>query len=464
MSTLAVSKEVAPKADRESNEIRYRKKLSAGHTFRVVLRNSIYAALGRVLVGIVKLLVKKGFSKAFLRRLPGEVFSLNPLKWAAVFGGFSSFRFVMQTVTRVGQLVHLPEKAAALISGCLCSAPVLVMNNETRTELCLYALVRALHTFALRFVLPLLPTWAQKFEHYDVALMCLSSVQISYGCLFFPSTLPASYQAFLVKAAMYDERCIRSNCSYMQGNGLIPDVVSICWERNLPLPTGSDSDVEKLLCFFAHKHYSCNGWAWRFILQNMLSMGLPLYGPLKVVATVAMHRKRLLANPKRVIVRGLRSVFLSSLFLALYTATIIRSCCFCVHHGIKGAAKVSAVCSLAGLATLLEPKGRRMDLALYCGMYALRSFVLTQNRLGRLPYPRNSLIVSVYLLSMSFLFYEYEEEPRLLNGRVRSAFRMLLGEKPASKHQEDRHEGHAHGAAHPDKTPEPTKEVTKTVD
>ncbi|KPI85861.1 hypothetical protein ABL78_5081 [Leptomonas seymouri] len=411
----------------EARENQCRKQLSFKHTLKIVLRNSLYAAIGRILVGIVKGLVKRGLSGAFLARVPSEFLSLDPLKWAAVFGGFSSFRFCLQTLQRLLNPFGVSEKLAALLAGCICATPVYVMNKETRMELCLYLFVRSAHTFCLRYVLPHMPKLMREFRHYDVLLMCMSSAQIAYGCLFNPDTLPKSYQGFLVRASTYQEKLIRGHSGYARER-LIPDLVDYCWSKNLPIIKDFDQKGAATLCKLTHGDHSCNTWALVFIVRNMLTMGIPLYGPLRLVAMLGFQRKRLLTHPISTIARNVRSMLISALFLATYVAVILRSACFSVQHraGVKA---VTALCSLAGLATLLEPKSRRMDLALYCAMYALRSFLLTQNLRGRLPYPRHWFVCSVYVLSVGFIFYEYEEEPKLLDRRVRSALRLLLGEQ-----------------------------------
>ncbi|KAG5481023.1 hypothetical protein LSCM1_06699 [Leishmania martiniquensis] len=412
----------------DSREIEYRKQLSFTHTLKVILRNSIYAAIGRVLIGVVKTLVKRGLSKALLVRIPSELLSLNPLKWAAVFGGFSSFRFCLQTLVRLLTPLGVSEKFLSLLAGCISATPAFVMNKETRTELSLYLFVRSAHTFSLRYLLPFMPRTLQEFRHYDVLLMCLSSAQIAYGCLFNPNTLPKSYQGFLNRASTYHEKLIRGHSGFCRER-LVPDLVDYCWSRQLPVIENFDQRGANTLCQVAHGNYSCNMWAVVFIIKNMLTMGMPLYFPLRLVSMMAFQRRRLITSPLSTITHNVRSMLVSSLFLALYSGIILRSACFGVQHRGGGTKTVTALCSLAGLATLLEPKGRRMDLALYCSMYALRSFLLTQNLRGRLPYPRHWFVCTVYVFSVGFIFYQYEEEPRLLDRRVRTALRLLLGEQ-----------------------------------
>ncbi|EPY28289.1 hypothetical protein STCU_05190 [Strigomonas culicis] len=436
----------------EEAEAQYRSRLSKRHTLRIALRNGLYAAIGRILIGILKQLAKKGLSRAFLQRVRGEVLSLDPIKWAFVFGGFSCYRLCVQLLTRLADALRLPHKSVSFFSGCICSLPALVMNKTTRTELSLYMFVRAAHAFALRFVLPRLPLSLQRFDHYDTLLMCLSSVQICYGCMFAPFTMPPSYQNFLSQASTYDRRFFRAYIGYMRGH-TAPEMVDLSVEKGWELFNGHSQESVNRLCEYTHKGYTCNGWILHFIPINMLRVGIPLYGPLKFFMLVTGGQKKLRQHPTTTLLRALKSVLTSALFLALYVSIFIRSACFSIHMGYRGGLRTSLLGSLAGLATLLEPKGRRMDLALYCAMYALRSFLLTQNRLGHLPYPRHWFVFSTYLASMGFMLYEYEEEPKLLNPRVRSAMKLLLGERAGKSHVSRL------GAGHADATPEKESEA-----
>lgn len=423
---------VAKHHPKENNGETHKERLSARRTAKTVLYNAAGAAICRVIIGIFKLLAKKGPTKVFLQRLPGEVLSLNPLKWAAIFGGFSSLRFVAQAISRGGRYVRMPQKLATLIAGFVCATPVFVMNKSTQTEMCLYAFVRAMHTFSLRFVFPRLPPVLQRFQHYDVLLMCISAMQITYGCLFAPSTMPKSYQKFLGKASMLDERLMRGHSGLMRGL-ISPEFADYCADNNLGPFDAQSPTVGQQVCDHVHPGQSCNGYALAFIPRNMVYMGIPLYSQLRVAVILTTQRKKLMSHPTKTIVREVKSVLTSSLFLALYVACIIRSSCFGLRRGDRGGVRLALVCFCAGLPTLLEPKNRRMDLALYCAMYAIRSFLLTQYRLGRLPYPRHWFVLLTYFASVCFLFLQYEEDPQLLNSRARHILRFLLRERASDK-------------------------------
>lgn len=402
---------------------------SIRHYIVIILRNTAAAFIIRILVGVVKSLTRKGISRAFLVGVEREIFSLNPPKWAAIIGGLSSFRLCVKLLELFSsRVVSIHEKSIPFLSGCICSLPAMVMNRSTRTELALYALVRALHTFVLRFIFPFLPECVRNFSHYDVLLMCMSSSQISYGAYYAQSTLPANYLSFLMRASLYDDRFVRGYASYMRHH-VSPDLVAISLENNWPLLAERTKETENQLCTYAHAGYSCNTWALYFIGQNILKLGIPLYAPLRLVSVLLFDRRNLIRRPLRSLMRSVQSVLTSSLFLALYVACFIRGGCYSLQHGGRGGKLSSLVSFFAGLTSLLEPKSRRMDLSLYCFTFSLRSFVLTQNRLGRLPYPKDWFLFLVYIFSMGYMFFEYNEEPDLLNPRVRDSFKFLLGER-----------------------------------
>lgn len=403
---------------------------SLRHNVRIIVRNAVVAFFFRILFGIIKGLMRKGVSRAFLTAVEREIFSLNPPKWAVVVAGFSSFRLISEVLeTFSSRVTRLPKKLIPFASGCICSLPALVMNGETRTELALYALVRALHTFHLRFIFPLLPKFFKEFQHYDVLLMCMSSSQICYGTLYAQSTFPPGYLSFLMRASMHDDRFIRGCASFMRRH-VTPELVEFSLEKKWPVLLRERTALsQNQLCNYAHEGFSCNTWALYFIWKSVLTMGIPLYAPLTVMKIIVFGRKKLLANPLLTVAKSIRSILTSSLFLGLYIACFTRSACYCLQHGSQGGKLAALLSFFAGMSTLLEPKSRRIDLSFYCLTFSLRSFILTQNRLGRLPYPKQWFLLLIYLVSMGYMFFEYEEEPDLLNSRVRDAFQKLLGER-----------------------------------
>ncbi|RNF05486.1 hypothetical protein TraAM80_04526 [Trypanosoma rangeli] len=391
------------------------KSLFARTTF-FALRNAFVAAGVRILIGIVKRIGKGELRWIVLKPVLKEIFSLDPLKWGFIFGSLVCFSLLKEIIRKLGCLCRVPEKVASALAASICSLPVLVLNKETRTDLCLYVLVRALHSFAVGHILPLLPRPLREFQYYDIVVMCLSASQILYGVVFAPFSLPSSYQRFLSKASMLDNRLVRGHAGLARYQ-LTPELVELCMERGIKVPQSAREHFS-IGCLLTHPGMTCNTFFLRFIGRNMIQVGLPLYTPLTLGKLILYQRKKLRNQPFELLQNSVRSVLSSALFLALYAASSVRFACFFAQGNIRGGFFFAIFCSMAGIATLLEPKGRRMDLSLYCFMYALRSFFMTQYRLGWIPYPRHKGICLLYVTSLGFLTYQFDQEPDKLNPRL----------------------------------------------
>ncbi|RNC48783.1 hypothetical protein TcCL_NonESM01256 [Trypanosoma cruzi] len=388
------------------------------------LQNALCAAVGRILIGILKRIGKVGLHSTVFKQIVKEFFSLDPLKWASIFAGLACFPLLKQIILKLGRCCRITEKVAAAVSGSVCAVPVLVMNKETRTDLCLYIFVRALNSFAVRHIIPLLPESLQQFQYYDILVMCLSASQILYSVVFAPFSLPPSYQQFLSKASMLDNRLVRGHAGLARYQ-LTPELVELCIERGVKIPQ-SPREHFRIGCMLTHPGMTCNHFFISFIGRNMIQVGLPLYIPLKLGAILLYQRKELRRRPFKLIQKTFFSVLSSALFLALYSASTVRFACVFAQWNIRGGVFFAIFCSLAGIATLLEPKGKRMDLALYCLMHALRSFVMTQHRLGWIPYPKHILVCLLYMFSVGYLIFQFDQEPDKLNPRLRAIFSKLL--------------------------------------
>ncbi|ORC92643.1 uncharacterized protein TM35_000033960 [Trypanosoma theileri] len=424
---------------KKSNNERKQHKSLVKHVLYAIARNALYAAIGRILFGVLKRLGKGGLRIRVIKQLSGEIFSLDPLRWAFLLGGLSSFRLVKEILSVLCHYFGITEKLASVLAGCICALPSLAMNRETRTDLSLYVFVRALHSFSVGYILPILPEPCRRFEHYDIITMCLSASQILYSVIFAPFTMPPAYQRFLLKAAMLDNRVVRGHAGLARYQ-ITPELVELCVEKGFKIPQSAKEHF-KIGCLYSHPGMTCNRFFFSFLMKQILWVGMPLYVPLKLGAIIAFKRNDLKHHPLKVLQNMLRSALLSALFLALYSASTVRFACFAAQGNIRGGFFFAIMCSLAGVATLLEPKGRRMDLALYCLTYALRSFVMTQYRLGRIPYPRHDTVFLLYLFSVGFIFYQYDREPEKLNSGVRANLAKLLMERDVFRSRSRKNEG-----------------------
>ncbi|RHW68588.1 hypothetical protein DPX39_100146300 [Trypanosoma brucei equiperdum] len=393
-------------------------------TVSTASRNALYAAAGRLAFGVVTGLLKSGLRtgvhKVFLR----EVLSADPLKWAFLSAGLSCFRLLKHIASKLCSHLSIPEKFSYVVAGFISGLPVMVMERGTRVELCLHVLVRALQVVGTSCVLPLFPKVFRDFEHYDIVVMCLSASQILYGFVFAPYTMPPSYLSFLSKTSMLDERVVRSYAGLTR-HQISPELVELCVERGRRLPH-DPSEHLSVCCSYAHEGLTCNQFCFMLFCKNMVQVGLPLYLPLKV-ATIVVQYKKLIRKPLQSLCRAARSVFFSTLFLALYSVCSTRYACLAAQRNIRGGLLFAIASSLAGISTLIEPKGRRADLAFYCLIYAIRSFVLTQCQFGRLPYPRQSSIFMLYLFSVVLLISQYDYDPDKLDHRSRYVISRIAG-------------------------------------
>lgn len=393
-------------------------------------RNALFAAIARVIIGVLKYLAKKGF-KGLLKNLLDDVMTLDPLKWACVVGGLSAFRLLSDSMHGIG----FPKHLAALAGGCLAASPALVMNAKTRTELMLYALARALHCFVTTTVFPKLPVPVQQFQHYDTVVMMLTSSQILHSFLFLPKCHLESYQGFLVRATMVDRRVLAAAAG-TQNSILTPELVDVAGERNIALPDIKSGETS-FICNLFHPDKSCNHNSATFVLRHLSSFTMPLYFPLKLISTVVFHWKALLKSPAATLWKVVKSAARSSLFLTLYCAAAMRTICIFANLNVRNGCALAVVGGTAsGIFTLLEEKGRRLDLAVYCVMQSIRSLTLSMWHGGLISLPTPRLQATVYITAMGYLFYNYDTAKDTLHVSVKRMFGLLLSEGEPRKEAE----------------------------
>lgn len=384
---------------------------------RRIGRNAFYALLARVALGIVKCLFK--MRRPLLTSLLQEIISLDPLKWAAVVGGLSSYRLLQKKLQNVCS-------ASQAIAGALAALPVVVMNKSTRTELALYAFMRALHCGVVTYLFPVLPQPLQNFGHYDTVMMMLASTEILYSYMFFPKSHVQSYQAFLLRATIAD-RNVLSATAGVHRNLVVPELVLVSLKNNLPVPAVESHTSH--LCKLYHPNEGCNRYTLSFLWKHLTTISIPLYFPLKFVTTVVFKPSSIVKRPVATVLKIVGSALKSSAFLSLYCLAAMRTICFYATRDIRSP---FLLCTLGGItsgaATLLEDKPRRLDLAIYCTMQALRSATFLLNRRGLVQLPSKGQLTALYVASMSFLFYIFDRHPQSLHPTIKKTFGAILSE------------------------------------
>lgn len=399
-------------------------------TLRTMLRSASYAFIARLLFGVMKSVLRHGMKLGKLLPAVGrEVTDGDPMKWALLVGSLSSYRGVRVTLEK---WLPIPPWLAAVVAGATSTLGTFAMNLQTRTELALYLLIRAAHGLLCTYVHPRLPSVMQQFTHWDVVAMTLSASQILWGAFFSPDCHSAKYQDFLVRCTMFDPRVVNGVGGLYKGQ-ITPAAVDFLWERKLPLPR-SPTDVEHG-CVLLHPGKTCNEALLHFLKDHFLRFSLPLYVPLKIVTTTLFGMKKLIKQPLPTLGKMVTQSVTSSMFLTLYCAGPCRViCAFNQFHIVSPRGIGLFAGLLAGPATLLEPKNRRMDLALFCSMHALRNAYLSLVNRTIMPRPNRHWLTVMLAASTAALFALYDYHPEVTHPNVRGTLSWLLSEGHALHH------------------------------
>mmetsp|Transcript_5717 Transcript_5717/g.16345 ORF Transcript_5717/g.16345 Transcript_5717/m.16345 type:complete len:591 (+) Transcript_5717:231-2003(+) len=275
----------------------------------------------------------------------------------------------------------------AAVAGAAAGPTILLTGPKTRhTSLALYVLIRGISLLIRCGNKPSAPPAIRKlltltrWRHGDTALMCLSTSQIGYSWLMHPNTLPPAYINFLNRHGGAEV------CKYRAVQELA--------ERNAAgKPLGRLKALQgtqhahfrdRIPCGFLHAGHSCTGHTAVFLPRSYLR-SLPVYIPVYLLPALLVHRQKLVVGPQapQIWAKAAAAAARSSLFLSLYCTLAWRGAC--VGHQVTGNSTgfiLAASCWTGGLATLVEKKSRRMELAFYCLSRAAESFALCLREWG----------------------------------------------------------------------------------
>ena len=404
-------------------------------TIRLMLRSAVAIALARILLGCLKALGKAKISRRALDIALDDALSLNPPKWAIVAAAVSSYHgvqgtlsFLLHNVMRrlLGDVVA--RRIINGLAGGITSFGFMAMNITTRTEIGLYAAMRAAHGVLSAHAWPRLPPALKGFQHWDVATMCLASCQILYNLMFEGTCNSLQYQTFCVRCTMTNPKVLASVAG-LQREVIVPEAVEYAWKHKLPLLPASDL---KQSCNFTHYGMTCGANMLDWYKRHLTLFSLPLYVPLKLTTTFLLGYKKAFRRPLTSLAKALSSSMWSSLFLTMYCGFPYGIICAFANMNLRwpaAAGIVSGICG--GLMTFLEPKPRRIDLALYSMMQAVRGAVLLLVRRGWIRRPNRHHITLMSFLSMAAMFYQFEEEPEELHPNVVKTLAWLSGRSVA---------------------------------
>ena len=222
-------------------------------------------------------------------------------------------------------------------------------------------------------------------QHGDTALMSAASALMIYEWMLHPGSLDAAYVHFLNRQVQFSSPVVRAVAAMQEGLPL--DVEAVNRARSAfkppPLPISDPFAYDKMpgtlakAAFMLHPTQSFARFAAEYFVRG-LRLSLPVYLPVYAVPMLLFQHKRLRAKPADTLLATAKGVATSTAFLATYCTLGITSIsvfrAMGMRHDVMGSAAVLSLPlsgALAGLATLIEKKHRRIELALYVLQRAL---------------------------------------------------------------------------------------------
>ena len=326
--------------------------------------------------------------------------------------------------------------AAGFMSGLVSLA---YLPPSMRRSIILFSVVRAFEIACMigakRKVLPSL-------EHGDTALMSLASAFMIYTWLFHPKALDPSYVHFLSRQVQVPTIVVRAMASGQAGLPL-ENLEALNAARVAMAPKGTVvplltdplmydaphlSAAEKA-GMILHPGQSFLQFAVKYFI-NGLRNAAPVYVPVYAVPLLLFSRKRLMKDPLNTLKGAMMGASRSTLFLATYCTFGIGFMSVGRRLGLRYdtigsfAKIVPFLCgAVAGLATLIEKRSRRIELALYVMSKAVEGlYNALRERLGdRLmaPWGGEQLL---FAASFAVVCHANLRHPEL----VRESYRALL--------------------------------------
>jgi len=304
------------------------------------------------------------------------------------------------------------------LAGFLAGISLLWVPKESRKPIIIFAHVRALE---LQYRMAARRGYVPCFEDADTLLMSLASASMIHSWLFSPSSLDPSYVKFLSIQVPVPLPIVDA-LARMQA-GLPIDIVAlnkIRAEMKVPLLTIDPLGYDKL----PPGEIVHPGQTFlRFFTVSFLSgvkKALPVYLPVFTLPVLLFYPLSLVKAPVKTLSRTLSGVLRSTVFLALYCATGVSTITLLRQFGVTYTnlgrfAHISPAIAgfMSGLATLIEKKSRRIELALYVLGKAIEGRTLQLSRAGMLPNFEGADIL-VFMGSLSVIMHAYVRHANML--------------------------------------------------
>mmetsp|Transcript_25050 Transcript_25050/g.54048 ORF Transcript_25050/g.54048 Transcript_25050/m.54048 type:complete len:396 (+) Transcript_25050:746-1933(+) len=292
--------------------------------------------------------------------------------FGTLLGVYNGVMFESRKYTNVSWLV---ERYRGFIAGFLSGSALIWVPYEKRWPVILFTFVRMVELQARLMVRRrLLPSCA----HGDTLLMVLASASMIHSFTITPQSLDKSYVNFLYKFGNSPAAVVEALAQAQLGKPLNlaklnPVRAKVGKERGVAVdmltdPLGYDSWAPGELL---HPGMSLGRYLAQFFARN-IKLAIGVYIPVFTVPVLLFYPSQLVRNPVKTIRRVGWGVSQSSLFLTVYCCvgmsalSLLRSVGFKYNiMGAKSQVAFAIAGGLGALATLLEKKSRRIELALY---------------------------------------------------------------------------------------------------
>jgi hypothetical protein len=267
--------------------------------------------------------------------------------------------------------------------------------------------------------------WPTKMEHGDVALMAGSATVILSCFILKPETMDPAYKHF-VEAHCGTSVAKRSALKQLCEAGRDDDVRALCLKiansgerttsnaaRDVRNKTNVRAMANGVVPFDRSELYrllylggASNVEFFVSHVANTFPTALSFYLPVYLIPALLIHRGDL-SSPKkapdllsRIATGSARSaLFLSSYVGAAWTGVDLSNRAF--GQRICDIRSLMVGCSFAGLATFIEKKSRRMDLAIYCVSRAAETAALVAMYRGLIPKSIDRQRGDIFLFSVA---------------------------------------------------------------
>jgi hypothetical protein len=268
----------------------------------------------KALLALVQMLVSRRVPKMEGGITLRAIWKHDATKFGLFLGGFAGLYKAVDCSLKT--VFDEESRGNAFISGAIAGTSILFLAPESRAPIAIYLFVRAVSVAvhaASHF--PWFPKAIKNFQHSDTALMSLAACQILYAYIYDLTSLPVSYQKFLLAAGFKPRSMMELSATVGTARSL-GSVVKAAYPQAkyeafmtkarpaLLTKWPNSGDVLALpqgaFCEVMHPGQGCfTHWA-TFVYQHLYKYSIRFYLPLNVTSTILFQRKRLLSRPLQV--------------------------------------------------------------------------------------------------------------------------------------------------------------------